>query len=421
MAIHRSGARRPVGTGRHDPWARGLVDQPVVFALNACLRGIVKRLLVLWTGLSIATVLWAEDKPVLTWQPLPGSPSNNRVEVSGLGAEMWARLKSERDQGIEPERWLSVRVVPKDLLKALDVPAMGGRFDFAPEKAYLRFEPDYALEPGLRYEAVFRAGDLLPVRATLSIPNHREGPPTRVLSIYPSSEVLPENLLKFYLVFSGSMSRGHIYDFIELRDEWGKTVEIPFLEIDEELWDAAQTRLTLFIDPGRIKRGVKPLEEVGPAIKAGRRYSLRIDSKWPDAQGRPLAAPALKTFRVGPLDRTPIDPLTWRLATPRAGTRDPLVVRFGEPLDFGLAGRLLSIRRAGNAEIAGRAELHALESEWRWIPDQPWLAGRGVIWVPSILEDLAGNNVGKAFEVDVFEKVDRNSVPGRNEISFEIR
>ena len=34
-----------------------------------------------------------------------------------------------------------------------------------------------------------------------------------------------------------------------------EAIELPFLEIDEELWDPAMMRLTLFIDPGRIKRG----------------------------------------------------------------------------------------------------------------------------------------------------------------------
>jgi hypothetical protein len=45
------------------------------------------------------------------------------------------------------------------------------------------------------------------------------------------------------------------------------------------------TRLTLFIDPGRIKRGVAPLEEIGPALHAGKRYTLEIDSGWHDASG----------------------------------------------------------------------------------------------------------------------------------------
>jgi len=68
-----------------------------------------------------------------------------------------------------------------------------------------------------------------------------------------------------------------------LRDSAGKTVELPFLEIDEELWNPQMTRLTLFIDPGRIKRGVQPLEEIGPVLENGKHYALIIDAAWQDS------------------------------------------------------------------------------------------------------------------------------------------
>ena len=45
------------------------------------------------------------------------------------------------------------------------------------------------------------------------------------------------------------------------------------------------TRLTLLLDPGRIKRGVRPLEEIGGALQVGRTYTLVIDDAWPDAKG----------------------------------------------------------------------------------------------------------------------------------------
>ena len=91
--------------------------------------------------------------------------------------------------------------------------------------------------------------------------------PTVVTQVYPTSDKLPENQLKFYLHFSAPMSRGDSYKHIQLLDEKGKAVELPFLELDEELWDPAGKRFTLFFDPGRIKRGLKPREEVGNEIR----------------------------------------------------------------------------------------------------------------------------------------------------------
>ena len=46
------------------------------------------------------------------------------------------------------------------------------------------------------------------------------------------------------------------------------------LEVGEELWDADQCRLTLFFDPGRIKRGLRPHLEAGPPLTEGEAYRL---------------------------------------------------------------------------------------------------------------------------------------------------
>mgnify|MGYP003346898067 CR=1 FL=1 len=78
---------------------------------------------------------------------------------------------------------------------------------------------------------------------------------TLVTQIYPSADVLPENTLKFYVHFSAPMSRGHSYDHIRLLDEANRPVELAFLELAEELWSPDMLRLTLLMDPGRIKRG----------------------------------------------------------------------------------------------------------------------------------------------------------------------
>ena len=85
----------------------------------------------------------------------------------------------------------------------------------------------------------------------------------------------------------------------------------PFLELDEELWSPDGTRFTLLFDPGRVKRGLKPREELGPVLEAGKSYSLVIDRDWLDASGNSLKAGFRKTFRVGPPDETSPDPKTW--------------------------------------------------------------------------------------------------------------
>jgi hypothetical protein len=293
----------------------------------------------------------------------------------------------------------------------------------------LRFEPQFPVSAGVSYRTVFRPAELPGavardtnwIIARFTAPAPAPGPATVVSRVYPSAEVLPENLLKFYLHFSAPMSRGHSYEHLQLLDEAGKAIELPFLELDEELWDPAMLRFTLFIDPGRIKRGVQPLEEIGPSLEAGRNYTLVIDRAWTDAAGRPLGQSFRKQFRVGPPDRDPPDPALWKLAPGHAGTREPLTVTFPEPMDHALACRMIRPALAGGTLIEGDAMTEDEERGWKFTPRQPWRAGRHQLVIQTTIEDLAGNNIGKPFDVDLFERVE--SRPGNPTVAltFEVR
>lgn len=61
------------------------------------------------------------------------------------------------------------------------------------------------------------------------------------------------------------------------------------------------------------------------------------------------------------------------------------------------------------------------EREWRFVPREPWRAGDYHLVVLSILEDVAGNRVGRAFEVDMFDRVDSTVVPERTTRPFTVR
>ena len=75
---------------------------------------------------------------------------------------------------------------------------------------------------------------------------------------------------------------------------------LAFVEIEHGLWDPRQTRLTVLLHPGRIKRGVAPGERLGPPLRAGRSYRLVVDASMPDAAGRPLGRAFEKRFRSSP-------------------------------------------------------------------------------------------------------------------------
>ncbi len=293
----------------------------------------------------------------------------------------------------------------------------------------LRFEPKFSLQPGVSYRAVFYPANLPgrspitsgPVTAILQKQVTGPSHATSVLKIYPTAEVVPENLLKFYVYFSAPMSRGRIYDHITLRDEFGKTIDLPFLEIDEELWDPEMKRVTLFIDPGRIKRGVTPLEEVGPALEEGKGYTLVLGRGLRDGKGNPLKEEFEKRFTVGPADRTPLDPALWRIDPPRSETSDALRVEFREPLDHALALRMFHVTSASGQIVDGHAALFDNERHWSFAPTRRWSRGTYHLVVQTTIEDLAGNNIGKAFDVDLFDGIQKTLKSETIRVLFEVR
>lgn len=258
------------------------------------------------------------------------------------------------------------------------------------------FEPRFSLRPGIEYRVEFKPANL---KARLQLPTEKVIHTTRIGAVYPSSPVVPENLLKFYLVFSAPMSRGNSYQHITLFDESQKPVELPFIEIGEELWDSEQQRLTLLLDPGRIKRGLKPNKEVGPPLASGRQYTLVIDKEWQDARQQPLAQEFRKEFKVGPFDASQPDPSSWRLLIPKRDSRDPLTVDLAEPLDHALLEHCLTVHLSGSPQFEGNVTLTENETVWQFIPLEPWQAGKYVLRVDTRLEDLAGNSTQRAFEV----------------------
>jgi hypothetical protein len=322
---------------------------------------------------------------------------------------------------------LAVYADQGDVIADIGLPQMLGAYSV--QSGALRFEPQFPLEPGLSYRAIFQPDQLPgerglrnpPILSVFKAPRRRPNPSTVVSQIYPSAARLPENLLKFYVHFSAPMSRGHIYEHIHLRDAAGKDVELPFLEIDEELWNSDMTRLTLFIDPGRIKRGVRPLEEVGPALEAGKRFTLVIDSAWKDGDRNPLRESFQKTFEVGPPDRDPPDPAQWKIQPPQAETRDALTLTFPEPLDHALAQRVICVTSATGELLEGATALADQERRWTFSPARPWHRGSYHLVIQTTIEDLAGNNIGKPFEVDLVEPGQRRRANASVKLPFEVR
>src|ERR1041385_2487576 len=365
-------------------------------------------------------------KVSIRWAPDLSDTNKTAVEVSGLGTAAVKKLEQSDWQLPQWKRLFSVYAAPGDGGVDSSLPPMLGAYSVQP--GGLRFEPQFPLEPGVHYRAIFQPGQLpggsgtgAVISAVFQAPSRRTNQTTVVSHVYPSAGVLPENLLKFYIHFSAPMSRGHIYQHIHLRDDTGKDVELPFLEIDEELWDPTMTRLTLFIDPGRIKRGVRPLEELGPALEEGKRLALVIDPAWKDGTGCPLRETFRKVFKVGRPDREPPDPARWKIQPPKPETRAALTLTFPKPMDHALAQRMIRVAGDSGEVLEGVAELEDEECRWSFLPARPWRRGHYLLMVETTIEDLAGNNIGKPFEVDLVGPSERELPNASVKLSFEVR
>lgn len=331
------------------------------------------------------------------------------IEVSGVDQRNLQALDRSRWDGARWQQLLAVYAEPRDWIGNPGLPPMIGTYRVSGDA--IVFEPQFPLDPGVTYRVSFRPARLplsdgipvTPVASTYQVPARDLRPTTAVSGVFPTSDVLPENLLKFYVHFSAPMSRGHSYDYVHLNDASGKAVDLPFLELEEELWNPAMTRLTLIIDPGRIKRGVRPLEEIGPALEAGKEFNLVIDDAWRDAAGRPLCGSFRKSFRVVEPDRDPPDPAAWKIGSPKRETREPLLIQFSESMDSALAERMIHVTTGSGERVEGDVLLQDQERRWRFVPRDNWRGTSGRLLVETTIEDLAGNNIGKPFEVDLLE------------------
>ena len=342
-----------------------------------------------------------------------------RFEVQGLDSRLLAASPF-------PESWrdaFTVRVVLERTDAAL--PPVAGAY--RREEGTLVFEPAFPIQPGVTYRATLdlsklnHGGKSSVVHEDFRIPSPPRVPTSVVEAVYPTTDVLPENQLKFYIHFSAPMGRGYAYQNVRLLRADQSEVDLPFLVIDEELWDPEAKRFTLFFDPGRVKRELRPREEVGPALEQGMLYSLIVDTGWRDATGQPLKNRFIKRFRVGPPDYEQPKIDDWDLRAPRRDAREPLVLSLPEPLDHALLNRLVWVVGPDGGELPGDVEISDSEKRWTFTPRAPWKAGKHRLKAQTTLEDLAGNSIGRLFEIDVFEKVTLRVEVEIVERDFEIR
>lgn len=232
------------------------------------------------------------------------------------------------------------------------------------------------------------------------------GPTATVTAIHPTAAEVPENLLRLAVTFSATMEEGGAAGHVHLRDPAGQELEHTLLPMPPELWDMPRRRLTLLLEPGRIKRGLVPNSELGPPLRDGTTFDVVVDAAMRDATGGTLAAPGRRTYRVGPPVRSRVDPARWTVTWPAPDSDDALVVVFDRPMDRALALRCLSVTTADGDRVPGAVSLDHGELRWSFVPALPRRGRIDELHVDTTMEDLAGNSVRRVFDRDLRDAAD---------------
>lgn len=331
----------------------------------------------------------------------PQEPSVRFRPLANQGREVVAQLpkgfklppgKLTQEDG---EKVLTVALIDDATKKA--GPAMLGRYERKDNE--LTFTPRFALVGGQTYRASYH---LPPKMQTLDyrMPDPPAKSPPQVVKIYPTANVLPANVLRFYIYFDRPMRGGkELFDQIVLVDDKGKVIEDAWLL--DEIWDDENNCLIIYIHPGRIKWGVGLRELLGPVLHEKREYSLIVRGTLTDVDGNKIGKDIVKKFRTTEEDRVRIDVQVWARSGPKMNTRDPLTLNVRKSVDHRSLQKYITVSDDKGQPVDGAITLHFDEKLWKFTPTQPWQNQTYSFEINGNLEDVCGNTPRLPFDHDL--------------------
>ena len=265
------------------------------------------------------------------------------------------------------------------------------------------FRPLIPLTRGFQYKILYQEKNI--GKITIPLPDASMTP--TVTGIYPSADTVPENLLKIYVEFSKPMTEGNALDYFKLVKNGKDTLHQVFLDLQTELWNNDHTRLTIWLDPGRIKRDLIPNKKLGNPLIKGNHYRFVVDAALIDRDAIALGKNYQKDFVVAARDSIIPNADKWIIITPAEGTNDVLKVNLNESLDYVLLNNAIRVFDANGNLIEGKYQANNKETELIFTPASKWANGNYYLEIESRLEDLAGNNLNHPFDRDITVKEKR--------------
>ena len=344
-----------------DRWIRPVYPGLIFFFILTCCKPPSETL-------PVVSIVWEDDRAIGVLIPVQFTDS---IPESSISTALTIHLMSGGDQ-----------------------PAILGEYTSA--SGGVIFKPLIPFTRTLKYEIRLKNQHV----AMFEVPGSNLDRP-RITGIYPSADTLPENLLKIYIAFSRPMREHESLDHIKLVRNDVDTLPDVFLDLKPELWNREGTQLTLWLDPGRIKRDLQPNRRMGAPLTPGQSYKVVILGSWEDQNGSALQGVYEKDFVVSHRDTLSPDPDDWVLRIPLSGSSNPLEIEFTGPLDYALVQEAIGVYDQEGSVIEGKKECALNETLFRFMPTRPWAKGKYSLRVETRLEDLAGNNLMRPFDRDV--------------------
>ncbi len=285
------------------------------------------------------------------------------------------------------------------------------------EKETIRFSPVIPFGWNQKYTLVYGA---IIEYFEITLPEKYEY--LSVKAVYPSIKNLPSNLLKWYFRFSKPINESNVYDHIRFTDETGDTLTRVILPLNNILISDNGLLLTVWIEPGRQKRGLIPNQQLGTVFEEGKEYSLIISKSLKDQEGIPMLEDYIHQFKVVKADRKQPNIDSWKIHIPTVGTTSNLMIHFNEEsMDYGSTLNSIMIKDSEKNEITGNLKLINNETTLVFTPSHPWKKGNYHISIDAGLEDLAGNNLNRLFDSEIKNTETTNLNFTMRTLSFSIK
>jgi hypothetical protein len=320
----------------------------------------------------------------------------------------------EISKDIRWHEFFSIKVDNK-IESTFTTPNMAGDYRFTENS--LLFMPRFPPVPEQHYNVLFNA-DLFTKKFTtnfrfkqstysqrfyIDTPNFK--PTTQVSKILPLAHIVPQNILKFYVYFSEPMSMEDPLKYITITDDNGVVINDAFVRVPEGLWDQQKTRLTLFVHPGRIKRGVGLNIKKGMVFQKGMRYQINVNKNFKDYRGVTLVSNITKVFSVSQSIYQTLSPENWTLILPDVQSEQSLIIEPERILEPVLAKKMIHVvNKKTGRKVSGSIEVDSLASTLTFKPKTAWVPGKYELIVDDRLEDLAGNTTTALFDEDISKK-----------------